>query len=265
MTQREKADALRQLHTDPELLVLFNVWDVASARVVAATPGCRALATASWSIAAAQGVRDGEHLSVDEMLGAVGRIARAVELPVTADLERGYGATPAEVGETVAGALEAGAVGANLEDGTREPDAPLRPVADHAARVAAARGAGDRAGVPFVINARTDVFLAGAGAPEERLEMALERGRAYREAGADCIFVPGLADRETIAALVEGLGPISLLARPGGPGLDELQRLGVARVSFGPGTLGVAMAALQGAASALLAGEALPDTLGFRG
>lgn len=261
---RAKAEALRGLHEARELLVLVNVWDAASARTVAAAPGCRAIATASWSIAAAHGERDGEVLSRATMLDAVALIAAAVELPVTADLEAGYGTTPEAVEETILGALAAGAVGCNLEDGTGDPDAPLRPPAEHAARVAAARDAGVRAGVPLVINARTDVFLAAVGAPEERLELALERGRAYREAGADCIFVPGVVDRDTLEPLVAGMGAqVSVLATPGGLGLAELEAIGVARVSFGPGPLGIAMAALSRAAASLLARGPVPDDLGF--
>jgi 2-methylisocitrate lyase-like PEP mutase family enzyme len=262
MTQREKADALRRLHHDPELLVLVNVWDAVSARTVAATPGCRALATASWSIAAAHGVRDGEQLSRDEMIAAVGRVARAVELPVSADLEAGYG----DVATTIAAAIEAGAVGCNLEDGTRDPDAPLRPADEAAQRVAAAREAGERAGVPLVINARTDVFLAGVGAPEERVDLALERGRAYAEAGGDCIFVPGASDPADLRRLVAEMGaPVSVLAQAGDPSPAELAEIGVARVSVGPGSLAVAMAALRRAATDLLAGGELPADLGWRG
>jgi 2-methylisocitrate lyase-like PEP mutase family enzyme len=254
---RALADELRRLHEAPELLVLVNVWDAASARTVAAAPGCRALATASWSIAAAHGVADGE-LPRDDMLAAVGRIAAAAPgLPLTADLEDGY----ADAGATVAAAIAAGAVGCNLEDGTGDPAAPVRPVAEHAARVAAAREAGERAGVPLVINARTDVFLSGTRDPGK----ALERGRAYRDAGADCIFVPGVADAPTIARLVEGMGaPVSVLGTPSSPPLAELERLGVARVSFGPGPMGVAMAALARAAAALLAHEQPPADLAFR-
>jgi 2-methylisocitrate lyase-like PEP mutase family enzyme len=264
MDQRARAGELRRLHAAPELLVLVNVWDAASARTVAAAPGCRALATASWSIAAAHGVADGE-LPRDDMLAAVRRIAAAVDLPVSADLEDGYGADPVAVGATIAAAIAAGAVGCNLEDGTGDPGAPLRPAAEHAARVAVARTEGERAGVPLVINARTDVFLAAAGPPEARLELALERGRAYRAAGADCIFVPGVADAPTIARLVEEMGaPVSVLATPKSPPLAELERLGVARVSFGPGPLGVAMAALQRAAAELLAHGDLPADLAFR-
>src|SRR3954469_5502543 len=161
--QRGKAEELRRLHTAPELLVLVNVWAVASARVVAGTPGCRAIATASWSIAAALGYRDGEQIPRAEMIAAVGRIAAAVDQPVTADLEAGFGATASEVGETIAAALGAGVVGCNLEDGVPDRDAPLRPLAEAAERVAAAREAGERADVPLVINARTDVFLARVG------------------------------------------------------------------------------------------------------
>jgi 2-methylisocitrate lyase-like PEP mutase family enzyme len=253
MDARRRADTLRDLHTAPELLVLVNAWDAASARTIAAADGCRALATASWAIAAAHGVPDGE-LDRDAMLAAVARIAGAVEVPVSADLEDGYGATPAEVGDTIARAIEAGAVGCNLEDGTR-------PAAEHAARVAAARAAGERAGVPLVINARTDVFLNGTGGAED----ALARGRAYREAGADCIFVPGVTDAETIETLVNEMGTcVSLLVTPASPPLGELERMGVARVSVGPGAMGAALAALREAAGALLARGAYPPGLAFR-
>jgi 2-methylisocitrate lyase-like PEP mutase family enzyme len=255
MNQRAKADALRRLHTEPELLVLVNVWDAISARTVAAAPGCRALATASWSIAAAHGVPDGEHLTREQMVAAVERVAHAADVPVSADLEQGYGADATAVGETIEAAIAAGAVGCNLEDGTGDGADPLRPATEHAERIAAARTAGERAGVPLVINARTDVFLAGVGAPEERVDLALERGRAYAEAGGDCIFVPGAADPEDLRRLVEAMGaPISVLAVPGLPAPAELRRLGVARVSQGPGSLRVAMNALRAFADDLLAG-----------
>jgi 2-methylisocitrate lyase-like PEP mutase family enzyme len=261
VNQREKAEALRAMHTEPGLLVLVNAWDAVSARTVAAAPGCRALATASWSIAAAYGVPDGEALSREAMLAVVERIAGAVGVPVTADLEMGYGADAREVGATIEAAIAAGAVGCNLEDGGGDP---LRPAAEHAERVAAAREAGERAGVPLVINARTDVFLREVGAPEERVEHALERGRAYAAAGGDCIFVPGAADPGDLRRLVEGMGaPVSVLALPGGPSPAELERLGVARMSLGPGSLGIAMAALQAAAADLYAGGDLPMEIGF--
>ncbi len=222
----DKAERLRALHVPGDPLLLVNAWDAASARTVAGLPGCQAVATASWSIAAAHGVPDGEALDRAAMIDAVRTIASSVELPVTADLERGYGDEPRDVAETIAMAIDAGAVGANLEDGAVGADRPLAAVASHARKVRVARGRADAEGVPFVINARTDVFLRGAGGVDE----ALERGRAYAEAGADCIFVPGVRDPEVIAALVAGL-PIgmSVLATPAGPTLDELAGLGVAR------------------------------------
>jgi len=259
-TQREKADELRRLHEAPEPLVLVNVWDAASARVVAGAPGCRAIATASWSIAAAHGYPDGEAISREAMIAAVGVIARAVELPVTADLERGFG----DARVTIESALEAGAVGCNLEDA--DGSGGLWPAEEHAAVVAAARAAGDAAGVPLVINARTDLWLTNVVPPEERVVAALERGAAYLEAGADCIFVPGVRDLADLERLVAEMGgKVSVIGFPGGPTLAELAKVGVARVSYGPGPLGVAMAALSRAAETLLAGGEAPADLAFRG
>jgi len=254
-TQREKAQELRRLHAAPEPLVLVNAWDAASARVVAGTPGCRAIATASWSIAAAHGFPDGESIPLEEMLAAVKVVADAVELPVTADLERGYG----DAGETVRRALEAGAVGCNLEDAGAEGG--LVPVEQHVAAVAAARAAGEQAGVPLVINARTDVFLSGLN----DMDQAVERARAYLAAGADCAFVPGVRDVATLEELVIRVrGPVSVIGGAGGPTLGELAKLGIARVSYGPGPLGVAMAALRRAAETLLTGGEPPAELAFR-
>jgi 2-methylisocitrate lyase-like PEP mutase family enzyme len=249
-----RAAELRALHVPGDPLVLVNVWDVASARTVASVPDCRAIATASWSIAAAHGYADGERIPLQLMLAAVERIAAAVELPVTADLESGFGEWPEQVAETVAGVIEAGAVGANLED-------RLRPVAEHVAVVAAVRRRAEREGVPFVINARSDEYLLG----ERRLETAIESGRAYAEAGADCVFVPGIRELDEIERLVRELDvPVNVLAAPGLPSLAELAAVGVARVSFGPGPLGVASAALAAAAERLLARGDYPAELGHR-
>lgn len=257
----EKAERLRALHVPGDPLLLVNAWDAASARTVAALPGCQAVATASWSIAAAHGVPDGEAIGRDAMIAAVRTIAASVDLPVTADLERGYGDEPRDTAETIAMAIDAGAVGANLEDSTGDPDRPLAAVASQARKVHVARGRAEAEGVPFVINARTDVFLRGAGGVDE----ALERGRAYAEAGADCIFVPGVGDPEAIAALVAGLPiGISVIATPAGPTLEELAGLGVARISLGPGPMGIALAALQRAAESMLARGELPADLAFR-
>src|SRR4051794_4652023 len=210
-SQREKAEELRRLHKAPEPLVLVNAWDAASARVVAAAPGARAIATASWSIAAARGYPDGEVIPREEMIEAVRIVAGAVELPVTADLERGFG----DARMTVRSAIEAGAVGCNLEDS--DGNGGLRPAAEHAAAVAAARAAGGASGVPVVINARTDVYLTDVVPAEERVVAALERGEAYLEAGADCVFVPGLLDLPTLERPVKEMGgPVSGLGRAGG-------------------------------------------------
>jgi 2-methylisocitrate lyase-like PEP mutase family enzyme len=251
----ERAQRLRELHVPGEPLVLVNVWDVASARTVAELPGCRAVASASWSIAAAHGFADGEQIPLELMLGAVERIAAAIgELPLTADLESGFGSSPAEVAETVARAIDAGAVGANLEDGPRSPE-------EHAAVVAAVRERAEREAVPFVINARSDEYLLGG----RRLERAIESGRLYADAGADCIFVPGIAELGEIERLVAALElPVNVLAFPAAPSLAELAQAGVGRVSFGPGPLGVASAALAEAARGLLVGGDYPPELGHR-
>ena len=247
-----KARAFLAMHGRP-MLVLPNAWDVASARVVAAA-GARAVATSSAAIAAALGYPDGECLPRELMLEAVRRIAAAVTVPVTADLEAGYGRTPDEVAATVRGALAAGAVGLNLEDGTGDATAPLRPLADQVERIRAVRAAAAEAGVPLVLNARVDVFLAQAGPPEGRFAETVRRSSAYREAGADCLFVPGVSDAGLIARLVgEAGGPVSLLAGRSTPPVSELERLGVARLSVGSGLMRAALGFVRDAARELLA------------
>lgn len=251
MTLLDKAATLLQLHTDPELLVLVNVWDVASAKVVAASPGCRALATASHSIAASFGYPDGEQIPLDLMIDVIGRIAAAVDLPVSADLESGYG----DVAETVRRAVGVGAVGANLEDA-------MRPLGESVAAVSAAVRAGEAEGIRFVLNARTDVFLkAGDRDPEAVLVDAIERGRAFLDAGAACVFVPGKLDVSTVERLVAGIGErkVSLIGVPGSVPSSDLQRLGVSRLSFGPWSQRAVLTALQDLSGDLLAGGALPE------
>ena len=244
-----KAQTLLALHRDPALLVLVNVWDVISARVVADLPGCVALATASHSIAASLGYDDGEHIPREEMLAAVGRIAAAVELPVTADLEAGYG----DPGDTVRRAIAVGVVGANLED-------QMKPLTEAVAAVEAVVKAGESEGVPFVLNARTDAFLRGGDRPRgEVLADAITRGRAFVAAGAQVVFVPGKLTAEEVQALVEGIGPVSLIAVPGSLQLPEMARLGVQRVSLGPWSQRIALTALADAGAAILAGGSLPD------
>ncbi|MQS12949.1 isocitrate lyase/phosphoenolpyruvate mutase family protein [Streptomyces kaniharaensis] len=244
--QQEKARLLRELHRPGEPLVLANAWDAVSARLVAAA-GARAVATASASVAWTLGSPDGGGADREQVLAQTALVVRAVELPVTADLESGYAPTAAGVGETVAALLATGAVGVNLED-------EGRPLAEAAERIAAARAAADAAGVPAFVNGRTDVFLHQLGEPEGRLDEAVRRLRAYVEAGADGVFVPGVADPATIAALVEAVpAPLNVLAGPGSPSVPELAKLGVARVSLGPGLAKAAFAAVRRAAEEVYA------------
>jgi 2-methylisocitrate lyase-like PEP mutase family enzyme len=250
MTAADRATELRRLHDAVEPLILVNVWDVASARVVAGLPGCTALATASHSIAAAHGYDDGEQIPLDLMIDAIARITAAVDLPVSADLEAGYGNS----GTTVRRAIGAGAVGANLED-------QMRPLGDAVAAVEAAVRAGEAEGVPFVLNARTDVFLApGDRGADEIVAEAVRRGRAFLDAGAACVFVPGRLEAQTAQRLVEGIGlrKVSVIAVPGGASAAEFAAVGVARVSFGPWAQRVALSALAEAGVGLLAGGPLP-------
>lgn len=248
----DKATELLRLHTDPELLLVVNVWDAITASVVAQTPGTKALATASHSIAASHGYPDGEKIPRDEMIAAVGLIARtAGQLPVTADLEAGYG----DPGGTVARAIDVGIVGANLED-------QMKPLADSVKAVEAAVAAGEAAGVPFVLNARTDAFIKGGDRdPEDVLADAIERGRAYLEAGASNFFAPGLLDEKTVGRLVEALGErrVNLIGIPGSIDLATAQRLGVARVSYGPWSQNVALTALAKLAESVYHGGGLPS------
>jgi 2-methylisocitrate lyase-like PEP mutase family enzyme len=247
-----KATELLRLHQAPELLTLVNVWDVVSARVVAGIDRTRALATASHSIAASRGYEDGENIPVGEMIREVGLIAAATDLPVTADLEGGYGDAP----ETVRKAIGVGVVGANIEDQMR----PLREAAaqvEAVVRAAAAEGLSD-----FVLNARTDAFLrAGSRDPRDVLTDAIQRGRAFLDAGAPVVFVPGVLDEEQTAALVEALGPrrLTMIGLPGIPSLRRLEELGVARVSYGPVPQRVALTALAKLVEAVHAGGGAPD------
>ena len=247
-----RARTLLDLHTAPEILTLTNVWDVISATVVAGTPGVRALATASHSIAASFGYEDGENIPFDLHLGMVERIVNAVDVPVTMDFEAGYG----DAGETARRAMQVGVVGGNLED-------QMKPLDDAVAAVAAVMAAGREAGIEFLLNARTDaVVRAPSGADRDELVAeAIRRGTAFLEAGAPVVFVPGVVAREEITALVDGLGPrkLSVISVPGvSLPVRELQELGVARVSTGPFTQRVALTALQDAAAELFAGGTLP-------
>ena len=213
------------------MLVLPNAWDAGSARIFVEA-GYPALATTSAGIAFSLGYPDGERITRDEMLAAVARITRRVSVPVTADMEAGYGRTLDAVAATVRGVLEAGAVGMNLEDRIGEEGLIDFPLAVD--RVRAARAAAYAAGIPFVLNARTDAFEAPEIPPDQRVTEAIRRGRAYREAGADSIFVPFVSDRDTIERLVREIpAPVNILGTPNAPTLKEMAALGVRRITFG--------------------------------
>jgi 2-methylisocitrate lyase-like PEP mutase family enzyme len=236
-TRSDRASRLLHLHTDPTLLTVVNVWDVISAKAVAGVPGTTALATASHSIAASLGYEDGENIPVAEMIEAVRRIATATDLPVSADLEGGYG----DAAETVRRAIGVGIVGANIED-------QLKPLPEAAAQVEAVMAVAADEGIDFVLNARTDAFVkAGDRAPADVLADAIGRGRAYLEAGAPAVFVPGRLDEQQILALVDAFGrqKLTVIGVPGMPSLARLEELGVARVSYGPMSQRVALTALQ--------------------
>jgi len=228
----EKAERLKALIDADEMLVLPNVWDVAGARIVAEA-GYPIIATSSAGVAWSLGHPDGEIISRDDMLFMVRRIAAAVDLPVTADMEAGYGEVPEAVAETVTATLDAGAVGANIEDSSSQVAGhPLLNYDLSVARIRAAKKAADDYGVPFVINARTDSFRGGPG--DGALEEAVKRGNAYLEEGAGCVFIPFVRDRDTMEKLVNAIdGPVNFLANPAAPDLAEMQEMGVARVSIG--------------------------------
>jgi 2-methylisocitrate lyase-like PEP mutase family enzyme len=231
--QAEKAERLRQLHHGPPILVLVNVWDVATARLVE-DAGLPAVATSSAAVANSWGYPDGQRISRVDMLSVVERIARHVQLPVSADLESGYGATDDGAAELASAMIAAGAVGLNFEDGTGDARNPLFPLEQQVERIRRLRQASNALQVPVVINARTDVFLAQVGEPDSRFQHAVSRANAYRQAGADCLFVPGVSDADTIGSLVKAVNsPLNILAAPTTPSVAELERLGVARLSFG--------------------------------
>jgi 2-methylisocitrate lyase-like PEP mutase family enzyme len=227
--QARKATELRALHCGPEMLVLPNAWDCASARVFEEA-GFPAIGTTSAGVAFSLGYADGQHIRPEEMLIAVKRIADCVNVPVTADLEGGYD----DPAVTTGAVIEAGAAGMNIEDLNGASPSELVEVETQVRKIRTIRRVGAEMGVPIVINARTDVYLAGIGEPAGRFDLALERLRAYIDAGADCLFVPGISDEAVIREFVEALRfPLNVLIGPGMPPLSRLKELGVARVSTG--------------------------------
>ena len=237
----DKAELFRSLHAGPAILVLPNAWDAASARIFEAE-GFPAVATTSAGVAAALGYPDGGVVPPREMIEAIGRIARAARVPVTADIEHAYGTTPQAVVDVVLRVIAAGAVGINIEDlvpGMQK----LEPLTLQCEKISAVADAARKSGVRVVINARTDVCLAAIGPADERVGVAVERGRAFLAAGADCVFVPGVRDAASIGTLATGIGgPVNILAVKGTPSIPELQALGVARVSVGSGPMRATLA-----------------------
>lgn len=249
-SQADKAADFLALHDRARILVLPNAWDVASARIFEAA-GFRAIATTSSGIAATLGYADGERIGREQMMAVVARIAGAVALPVSADVEGGYGESAAVVEETVRAVLAAGAAGINLEDSSRSRPGALLDVALQVERIRAARQTAQAAGIPLVINARTDVYLLEHSTGQ--LDTAVRRANAYREAGADCLFVVGVRDSDTIATLAREInGPLNIMALAGVPPVAELARLGVARVSMGGGPMRATMALTRAIAEELL-------------
>lgn len=233
--QKEKAEAFRKMHDRSRILILPNAWDVASAKIFEAA-GFGAVATTSSGVANSLGYPDGEAVPRNEMMFVITRIARSLGVPVSADIEAGYAADVAGLKATIKDVVDAGAIGINLEDSLKDGSPNLFPIETAVDRIKAAREAASAAGVPIVINARTDVFLHGVGEKSSRVDHAVKRANAYLAAGADCAFVPAVVDPAIIEKLVKAIdGPINLLAIPGLPSAPELEKLGVARVSIGGG------------------------------
>jgi 2-methylisocitrate lyase-like PEP mutase family enzyme len=242
--QKRLAETFRNMHRGPQLLLLPNAWDAMSARIFEAA-GFEAIGTTSGGLAWALGFPDGEQAPWDEVVAATKCIVRTVRVPVTADIEGGYGETPALVARNVHDIIRAGVVGINLEDGIHAPT-PIRTLEDAVERIRAAREAATQQGMPLVINARIDLYLKHIGDDETRFAETVRRGKAYLAAGADCVFPIGLADPTIIAELVKVLkAPVNIVGRPGLPDVSRLQRLGVARVSTASGPSLVAMSTTQ--------------------
>jgi 2-methylisocitrate lyase-like PEP mutase family enzyme len=251
--QAEKAEKLRKLHHGPRILALPNAWDVVSARILEEL-GYPAIATSSAAVAFSLGYPDGQRISRGEMLEVVARIARAVEVPVTADMESGYGKTPEEIVETTKQLVASGAVGLNFEDITGDDESSHVELGLQVKKIRTIRDTSAVLGVPLVINARTDVYLMPIGPESTRFERTVDRLRAYREAGADCLFAPGICDREIIAKLVKALGaPLNILVSQNCPSLDDLEKMGVARASAGSSAMRATMGAFQRVAKDWLA------------
>ncbi|MCA6123917.1 isocitrate lyase/phosphoenolpyruvate mutase family protein [Bradyrhizobium sp. WSM 1704] len=239
-TQQQYAATFRGLHRTGDPLVLFNAWDVATARAIAKTSP--AIATSSGAVAAALGYADGEHVPFDMVAGLVSRITAAVSVPVSIDLEAGYGDTPQAAATAAAAIVKAGAIGINIEDGLSGGQRQLVDPKQHAAKIGAVRVTAQELGIDLFINARTDPFLLKFGSSDQCLEEAARRAAVYADAGADGIFVPGLTDLAQIERLVQRTPlPVNIMVTQGVPEIADLARAGVRRVSLGPWPMMAAM------------------------
>jgi 2-methylisocitrate lyase-like PEP mutase family enzyme len=243
--QTNKAAQFRQLHRGPGVLILPNAWDVASARIFE-DAGFPAIATTSAGIAFSLGHPDGQRIPREEMMARIARITRAVNVPVTADIESGYGPTPEDVARTTRELIEAGVIGMNLEDASGRADQPLSSLELAVEKIKAARETSLQIQAQIVVNARTDVFMLPGGNPDADYSEGLRRLLAFRDAGADCVFAPGLKDAETIGKLAKAVEcPLNILAVPGAPSIPEMAALGVARVSVGSGPMRATLGLLR--------------------
>lgn len=250
MIQSDKATAFANLHVKGAPLLLYNAWDAGSAKAIEAA-GAKAIATGSWSVAAAQGYSDGEDIPLDLALAIVARINASIEAPLTVDFEGGYSDDDNTLVENIGRLLDRGAIGINFEDRVVRGSG-LYDIDRQARRIAAIRGAADKRQVPLFINARTDLFLGRGGEPASEIGPALDRARAYAAAGASGFFIPGLKDESLIGRTVEDSPlPVNVMVTDGVPPNDRLASLGVARISYGPIPYIEAMQALQQVATGI--------------
>ncbi|MBU8729717.1 isocitrate lyase/phosphoenolpyruvate mutase family protein [Cytobacillus oceanisediminis] len=231
--QSLKAKTFHRLHQQSSTFVLPNAWDVISAKMFEEC-GFKAIGTTSAGIAASLGYLDGQSIPLSKMVETIENIAKSVNVPVSADIEAGYGQTVEEVLETVKAVAAAGAIGINLEDGTVDPNRPIFDITSQVEKITAIKELSESRNMPLFINARTDLYWLNIGDSSTRLQEAIKRAKAYQDAGADCIFIPGLTDRKIIKRIREEIScPINLLVDPGMPSLSELSEIGIERLSCG--------------------------------
>jgi 2-methylisocitrate lyase-like PEP mutase family enzyme len=236
-SQIEKAEEFRTLHQTKGILVLPNAWDVPSARVFE-DAGFPAIATSSAALSVSLGYPDGEKIGKDELFSVVKKIAATISIPLSADIESGFGFDIDQLSDTIRRVIDAGAVGINIEDIFNFDQKTLLPTEKQVERIRRIRKVSDSLCIPLVINARTDAYRFGAGDEKSKLEEAIRRERAYEAAGADCLYPMGLTDKERITTFVKAVDkPVNIMARKGAPTIPELDKIGVKRLSLGPAAM----------------------------